>query len=124
MEAIAIGGLCPSISVVRELAALSLVKHVLSRLKERQNRLLPFRSCQSIMTENKPMSTEKPKKSKTVKLPKRLRHINIHAAGIDSNSALKITAEIGIDMSRWKPQKHFASLLGLCRVPRSVAARF
>jgi len=34
--------------------------------------------------------------------------------GIDNNSALKIIAEIGIDMSRWKSAKHFASWLGLC----------
>jgi len=34
--------------------------------------------------------------------------------GIDSNSALKIIAEIGIDMSRWKSPKHFSSWLGLC----------
>ena len=34
--------------------------------------------------------------------------------GIDINSALKIIAEIGIDMSRWKSAKHFASWLGLC----------
>jgi len=34
--------------------------------------------------------------------------------GIDTNSALKIIAEIGTDMSRWKSPKHFASWLGLC----------
>lgn len=34
--------------------------------------------------------------------------------GIDTNSALKIIAEIGVDMSRWKSAKHFASWLGLC----------
>jgi len=34
--------------------------------------------------------------------------------GIDSNSALKIIAEIGIDMNRWKSAKHFSSWLGLC----------
>jgi len=34
--------------------------------------------------------------------------------GIDSNSALKIIAEIGINMNRWKSPKHFASWLGLC----------
>jgi transposase len=34
--------------------------------------------------------------------------------GIDTNSALKIIAEIGIDMSRWKSAKNFASWLGLC----------
>lgn len=34
--------------------------------------------------------------------------------GIDTTTALKIIAEIGIDMSRWKSEKHFASWLGLC----------
>ena len=34
--------------------------------------------------------------------------------GIDTNTALKIIAEIGVDMSRWKSDKHFASWLGLC----------
>jgi len=34
--------------------------------------------------------------------------------GINTNSALKIIAEIGIDMSRWKTVKHFTSWLGLC----------
>jgi len=34
--------------------------------------------------------------------------------GIDTKTALKIIAEIGIDMSRWKTAKHFASWLGLC----------
>lgn len=35
-------------------------------------------------------------------------------AGIDTNSALKLIAEIGIDMSPWKSEKHFSSWLGLC----------
>lgn len=34
--------------------------------------------------------------------------------GIDTNSALKIVAEIGVDMNRRKSAKHFASWLGLC----------
>ena len=34
--------------------------------------------------------------------------------GIDTNSALKIIAEIGLDMTRWQSAKHFASWLGLC----------
>lgn len=34
--------------------------------------------------------------------------------GIDTTTALKIIAEIGTDMSRWKSDKHFASWLGLC----------
>jgi len=34
--------------------------------------------------------------------------------GIDTSSVLKIIVEIGLDMSRWKSAKHFASWLGLC----------
>jgi transposase len=34
--------------------------------------------------------------------------------GINTDTALKIIAEIGIDMSRWKSEKEFASWLGLC----------
>jgi len=34
--------------------------------------------------------------------------------GLNTDSVLKIIAEIGIDMSRWKSDKHFASWLGLC----------
>lgn len=34
--------------------------------------------------------------------------------GIDTASALKIIAEIGIDMSRWKTDKHFTSWMALC----------
>jgi len=34
--------------------------------------------------------------------------------GIDVNTALKVIAEIGPDMSRFKSAKHFASWLGLC----------
>jgi transposase len=41
--------------------------------------------------------------------------------GIDTNSALKIIAEIGIDMSRWKSAKHFANLAGT--VPRYQGQR-
>jgi transposase len=33
--------------------------------------------------------------------------------GIDITTAIKIIAEIGTDMSRWKTAKHFASWLGL-----------
>lgn len=34
--------------------------------------------------------------------------------GIEATSALKIIAEIGLDFTRWKSNKHFASWLGLC----------
>ena len=33
--------------------------------------------------------------------------------GVEANSALKIIAEVGIDMSRWKSDKHFASWMAL-----------
>ena len=33
--------------------------------------------------------------------------------GIDSTTVLKIISEIGVDMDRWKSEKHFASWLGL-----------
>jgi transposase len=33
--------------------------------------------------------------------------------GIDTKTVLKVLAEIGADMSRWKSEKHFASWLGL-----------
>jgi len=41
-----IGALCPTNSVVRELAFSSLVKQLLSRLEESRIRQLPVRSCQ------------------------------------------------------------------------------
>ncbi|EKD73662.1 MAG: transposase [uncultured bacterium] len=34
--------------------------------------------------------------------------------GIEAYSALKIIAEIGLDMNQWKSSKQFASWLGLC----------
>jgi len=41
--------------------------------------------------------------------------INLTAIpGIEAYSALKIISEIGLDMSRWKTSKAFASWLGLC----------
>lgn len=33
--------------------------------------------------------------------------------GIDSTTVLKVISEIGVDMDRWKSEKHFASWLGL-----------
>lgn len=34
--------------------------------------------------------------------------------GIDSHTALRVVAEIGLDMTRWPTVKHFTSWLGLC----------
>ena len=34
--------------------------------------------------------------------------------GVEAYTALKVISEIGLDLSRWKTSKHFASWLGLC----------
>jgi Transposase IS116/IS110/IS902 family len=34
--------------------------------------------------------------------------------GIEVQNAQTIISEVGVDMSRWKTEKHFASWLGLC----------
>lgn len=38
----------------------------------------------------------------------------LEVPGINSLTALSLIGEIGLDMSRWKNAKHFASWLGLC----------
>jgi len=43
--------------------------------------------------------------------------------GIDSNTALQVISEIGLDMSRWPTEKHFASWLALCPDNRESAGR-
>ena len=43
--------------------------------------------------------------------------------GIDSYTALKLISEIGLDMSRWPTEKHFASWLALCPDNRESAGR-
>ena len=42
--------------------------------------------------------------------------------GIDAHTALKIVGEIGLDITRWPTEKHFASWLGLRPAARSPAA--
>jgi len=43
--------------------------------------------------------------------------------GIDSHTALTLISEIGLDMSRWPTEKHFASWLALCPENRQSAGR-
>jgi transposase len=43
--------------------------------------------------------------------------------GIDDSTALNVLAEIGIDMSKWPTENHFASWLGLCPQHRGSAGR-
>ena len=43
--------------------------------------------------------------------------------GIDTNTALTVLGEIGLDMSRWPTEKHFASWLALCPDNRESAGR-
>jgi transposase len=45
----------------------------------------------------------------------RITGVNLTAIpGIEASSALKIVSEIGLDLTRWKSSKQFASWLGLC----------
>jgi transposase len=43
--------------------------------------------------------------------------------GIDSQTALTLISEIGLDMTRWPTEKHFASWLALCPENRQSAGR-
>ena len=70
---------------------------------------------------NKP-EVELSKKRKTKSSPKfdaqtylyQLCGVNLMAVhGIDAGAALKIISEIGLDMSKWKTEKHFGSWLGV-----------
>jgi transposase len=62
--------------------------------------------------------TAKDKNAPLFDLHHYLRHITgidlTAIPGIEAYSALKIISEIGLDMSRWKTSKAFASWLGLC----------
>lgn len=70
----------------------------------------------------KKLTTEKRKKLKKHEYPFDLTNELIRITGIDltkipgigASTALNIISEIGLDMSRWKSAKHFASWLGLC----------
>jgi hypothetical protein len=43
--------------------------------------------------------------------------------GIEVQNAQTIVSEVGVDMSRWKTEKHFASWLGLCPDNRSSGGK-
>lgn len=64
-------------------------------------------SCDNDIESNPPCSTEE--------ALQRMSGVDLsNIDGISTNTALKIIAEIGTDMSRWKTVKHFTSWLGLC----------
>jgi len=69
--------------VVRELANLSLVKHLLSRSEERRIRQLPFPAMPTTISEVGVMKQKKSFRKGRMKLPRHLQHINQYAAGID-----------------------------------------
>jgi transposase len=72
--------------VVRELANLSLVKHLLSRSEESLIRQLPFPAMPITISEVGMMNQKKSFRKERMKLPKHLQHINQYAAGIDIGS--------------------------------------
>lgn len=76
------GALCLLISMVRELAIMSLVKHLLSRSEESLIRQLPLPACPYSPV----MNQKKVLKKKPMRLPKHLVHLNACAAGIDVGS--------------------------------------
>jgi len=77
--------MCPVFSVVRGLANLSLVKHVLSRSEESRIRQLPFPALPITISEVGMMKRKRLGEG-SIKLPKHLQHINQCAAGIDIGS--------------------------------------
>ncbi len=72
--------------MVRELADLSLVKHMLSRSEESHNRQLPFGAIPTTILEVGMMKQKRLLKKERMELPKHLQHINQYAAGIDIGS--------------------------------------
>ncbi len=75
------------------------------------------------VSEQKPLHMVKQKKSHCKNAPAfdlkshlwRITGVDLTAVpGIEASSAFRLVAEIGLDMSRWKSSKHFASWLGLC----------
>ncbi len=72
---------------------------------------------------DKPLSPRKPDKRPRGNSPKfdlrdelyRISGVDLTSIeGIDITNAQSIISEIGLDMTRWKTEKHFASWLGLC----------
>ncbi len=92
--------------------------------KKIEEQLSTFENC---LVDNKSEPKEKPTKQKSKSHCKnklsfdaashliRITGVDLTAIpGIEASSALKIVSEIGLDLSRWKSSKQFASWLGLC----------
>jgi transposase len=79
-----------------------------------------FEYCKGNIMKKMPSKsrTAKDKNAPLFDLPNYLKQITgidlTAIPGIEAYSALKIISEIGLDMSRWKTSKAFASWLGLC----------
>jgi len=83
--------------------------------------LAEFESCQEIKIEKNLTMKQRTAKDKNAPLfdlhvyLRQITEVDLTAIpGIEAYSALKIISEIGLDMSRWKTSKAFASWLGLC----------
>ena len=82
--------------------------------------------CLSLMESKKEITLPLPKKQRSKKhkydpnaqIKSQLHQITgvdlTQIPGIETNTALKLIAEIGVDLSRWKTAKQFASWLGVC----------
>ena len=90
---------------------------------EIEKQLSQFENCNGISVEELENSTLKKKQKKNKNEPsfnltahlRAMTGVDLTAIpGVGAFSALKIISEIGLDMSRWKNGKQFASWLGLC----------
>jgi len=90
--------------------------------REIEKKLAEF-STSSILVESSSTAPKKKKKSSSKNAPtfnleielQRLIGVNLmEVPGINSLTALYLIGEIGLDMTRWKSAKQFASWLGLC----------
>ena len=96
--------------MVRELANLTLVKHMLSRSEESQGRQLPFPALPITFSEVGEMKSRKSSQKGHMKLPKHLQHINQYAAGIDIGSRSHFVAvPEGVDE---QPVREFSTFTG------------
>lgn len=94
--------------------AVELYEFYLSKIDECDRQILQqLRLFDGKYSEDNPGGSGKPPASVSEALV-RMSGIDLTSIdGIETTSALKIIAEVGIDMSRWKSDKHFASWMAL-----------
>jgi transposase len=88
---------------------LEIEKHLREVIQSKHNGILP-----DLPKVKRKINTKKPLKCDITTYLQAINGVNVtEIIGISELSALTIFSETGIDMSRWKNEKHFASWLGL-----------